>query len=349
MTAKIFFFIAVSLLIEVGIALEAQSAPSGLSASASCSRVVAAYSNCYEGMSFDPQTKFVSLSPYSSRVPCSDGKRLSFFDRLVNPDFASQLAIGYSAGLVKLPNQLTNDDGGRFRFDPMFKEVYGRSANEVRQNLVKVRFLNQNVPFNRKNGAASALASVGVELAKAVKTDAKLEKFLRPWLTNKLNLAQMTFNWRKIAPTERLSNHSFGAAIDLNDLQADGPVYWLWDLASQRQREIQKRTGRKVSLSEILKTIREPQTSDFKPTRMATTPPRLIEIFEKFGFIWGGKWFHFDSMHFEYRPEFYPDLHPVCAKPFEADSESPIDESNPVATQGGGSEMDELLQHYHWD
>jgi hypothetical protein len=24
---------------------------------------------------------------------------------------------------------------------------------------------------------------------------------------------------------------------------------------------------------------------------------------ERFGFIWGGKWHHFDGMHFEYRPE----------------------------------------------
>ena len=29
----------------------------------------------------------------------------------------------------------------------------------------------------------------------------------------------------------------------------------------------------------------------------------IPEIFEKHGFIWGGKWDHFDTMHFEYRPE----------------------------------------------
>ena len=26
-------------------------------------------------------------------------------------------------------------------------------------------------------------------------------------------------------------------------------------------------------------------------------------IFEKHGFIWGGRWYHYDTMHFEYRPE----------------------------------------------
>ena len=30
---------------------------------------------------------------------------------------------------------------------------------------------------------------------------------------------------------------------------------------------------------------------------------RLVEIMERHGFIWGGKWHHFDGMHFEYRPE----------------------------------------------
>ena len=31
--------------------------------------------------------------------------------------------------------------------------------------------------------------------------------------------------------------------------------------------------------------------------------PESLKTFEKYGFIWGGKWYHFDTMHFEYRPE----------------------------------------------
>jgi hypothetical protein len=30
---------------------------------------------------------------------------------------------------------------------------------------------------------------------------------------------------------------------------------------------------------------------------------KIIEAFEHRGFIWGDKWWHFDTMHFEYRPE----------------------------------------------
>jgi hypothetical protein len=32
-------------------------------------------------------------------------------------------------------------------------------------------------------------------------------------------------------------------------------------------------------------------------------PDRFVRAFEKRGFIWGGKWFYWDTMHFEYRPE----------------------------------------------
>ena len=30
----------------------------------------------------------------------------------------------------------------------------------------------------------------------------------------------------------------------------------------------------------------------------------IVKVFEKYGFIWGGRWYHYDTMHFEYRPEF---------------------------------------------
>ena len=32
-------------------------------------------------------------------------------------------------------------------------------------------------------------------------------------------------------------------------------------------------------------------------------PLEIVELFERHGFIWGGKWYHYDTMHFEYRPE----------------------------------------------
>ena len=80
-----------------------------------------------------------------------------------------------------------------------------------------------------------------------------------------------TFNWRKIAGTERRSNHSFGTAIDLNVNKA---AYWRWQTPAQLTTFSRK-----------------------------NWPNEIVEAFERHGFIWGGKWWHFDTMHFEYRPE----------------------------------------------
>ncbi|MBV8935675.1 MAG: M15 family metallopeptidase [Alphaproteobacteria bacterium] len=75
-----------------------------------------------------------------------------------------------------------------------------------------------------------------------------------------------TYNCRVVADTGEPSMHSWGAAIDINSAYAE---YWLWPRAASR----------------------------------GTIPPEIIEIFERHGFIWGGKWSHYDTMHFEYRPE----------------------------------------------
>ena len=32
-------------------------------------------------------------------------------------------------------------------------------------------------------------------------------------------------------------------------------------------------------------------------------PQAIVDAFEAEGFIWGGRWYHYDTMHFEYRPE----------------------------------------------
>src|SRR5438128_1043434 len=38
-------------------------------------------------------------------------------------------------------------------------------------------------------------------------------------------------------------------------------------------------------------------------------PQAIVDAFEAEGFIWGGRWLHYDTMHFEYRPEL---LDPDC-------------------------------------
>jgi len=76
------------------------------------------------------------------------------------------------------------------------------------------------------------------------------------------------FNCRVVKDTGKRSMHAYGAAIDINTAFSD---YWLWRKGGYRNR----------------------------------IPYEIVEIFERHGFIWGGKWGHFDTMHFEYRPEFF--------------------------------------------
>lgn len=77
--------------------------------------------------------------------------------------------------------------------------------------------------------------------------------------------------YRNIRGTDRLSMHSFGIAIDLNLKNGE---YWLNDTTNGHFGCCKK---------EI--------------------PIEIVEIFEKHGFIWGGRWHSYDTIHFEYRPE----------------------------------------------
>jgi len=88
------------------------------------------------------------------------------------------------------------------------------------------------------------------------------------------------WNWRNIAETQSRSYHSYGLAIDLLPRSLGGKeTYWLWT------------SNRRADWWNVSYNDR------FHP------PHTVIKIFEKYGFIWGGKWLFFDTMHFEYRPE----------------------------------------------
>lgn len=94
----------------------------------------------------------------------------------------------------------------------------------------------------------------------------------KPELKKYLTPSAGTFNWRKVANAANMSVHSFGAAIDINTKFAD---YWIW-------------SGGKPGKV---------------PTYANKFPMAIVDAFERHGFIWGGRWYHYDTMHFEYRPE----------------------------------------------
>lgn len=94
------------------------------------------------------------------------------------------------------------------------------------------------------------------------------------------------FSDRTIAGTDRTSAHAWGIAIDLDKSMSD---YWRW---------------RKGSPLHWRNRI----------------PQSIVDAFESEGFIWGGRWYHYDTMHFEYRPELFG---PPCRAPISETSGIP--------------------------
>jgi len=186
-----------------------------------------------------------------------DGVQNKTHDEMLdNPDIEDMLSQNYVKGNTELP-PAENYEPGRIRYEPFFLKMYGSSPGDVHKNLVDVVWADGSIiKFNSVNGASDSLTKVAQEL---MQLPAEFQKYLS-------NIGG-TFVWRNIAGTERLSNHSFGTAIDINTKYSD---YWQWNKNLQYVNRI---------------------------------PFEIVEVFEKYGFIWGGKWYHYDTMHFEFRPE----------------------------------------------
>ena len=78
-----------------------------------------------------------------------------------------------------------------------------------------------------------------------------------------------SFNYRDVAGTSAKSGHAFGIAFDIDSRLSR---YWRWDRPPRWRNDV---------------------------------PYPLVEAFERRKFVWGGKWCHYDTMHFEYRPELF--------------------------------------------
>jgi hypothetical protein len=158
------------------------------------------------------------------------------------------------------------EDPGRARNEPFFDRVYG----DCRRGEVSPRLRNVRWMPGR-GGAPLQVTSVNNVAGRLEAVIRELDR-LPPAMTRYLVPSAGTYNCRVIAGTDQRSMHAYGVAIDINVGQSD---YWRWaggEGARYRNR----------------------------------IPWEIVEIFERHGFIWGGKWTHFDTMHFEYRPELMP-------------------------------------------
>ena len=188
-----------------------------------------------------------------------DEDKIQYYQDMVNnPDIKSQFFHQYKLGTI--------NDAGRIRNEAFFKKIYGNSKSEVEQNLVEInwcpKLVNQKIKVTTINGIDKIIKKLSAELDN------------HPEYKKYLTTIAGTFNWRKIAGTNRLSTHSFGMTIDINTKYSN---YWQWDCKCKNE-------ATKINYKNKI-------------------PKELVSIFEKCGFIWGGNWYHYDTMHFEYRPE----------------------------------------------
>lgn len=187
-----------------------------------------------------------------------DFKKKTNQELIENPDIEDQFFYYYNLGQI--------NDAGRIRNEAFFKKIYGNSKQDVEKKLVEIvwcpKLVNQKIKITTINGIDKIVKKLSEELDK------------NPEFSNYLQNIAGTFNWRKIAGTNRLSMHSFGMTIDINTKFSN---YWQWDCKCKNE--------------------------DAKLSYKNKIPKKIVEIFEKYGFIWGGNWQHYDTMHFEYRPE----------------------------------------------
>jgi len=205
-----------------------------------------------------------------TKMPFDDGKKGKTFEELLrDADLEDQLSLKYPAGGAIDTAPAENFDPGRFRYEPLFKKMYGNSKKAVEKNLVTIEWMPKSVKrkvrFSKVNNAHLALKKVSDDLD-------RLPDGFKKYVTH----ISGTYNWRNIAGTNRISTHSFGISIDINVKLSH---YWYWT---------------------------KPDKSGKYPYKNGI-PLEIISIFEKHGFIWGGRWYHYDTMHFEYRPELFID------------------------------------------
>lgn len=197
------------------------------------------------------------------RIPIDDGHDKTFEQRLETTDPQDMFYDLYPHGAAPSP-PARNFDPGRYRTDDLFREIYGGSQAEVASQLATVEWLANTRPARLQVHSKYGIAD------RLSRISMRLEA-LGPDFLPYLETPGGTFNWRPIAGTNRMSAHSYAIAIDINTGFAD---YWRW-------------AGGGPDPSEYRNRI----------------PMEIVDIFEAEDFIWGGRWYHYDTMHFEYRPE----------------------------------------------
>jgi hypothetical protein len=197
------------------------------------------------------------------QIPLSDGREDKSFDELLDDPDIGDMFAFAYPAGVEPSQPSRNFDPGRIRNAALFNALYG----DCKSGDVEKRL--RRVKWSETQSLpVTTVQGADIALERVVADLAKLpagfQKFLSP--------SAGSYNCRPIAGTNRYSMHAYGAAIDIN---VGYSAYWRW--AKLGPDGLYKWSNR--------------------------IPIEIVRIFEKHGFIWGGRWYHYDTMHFEYRPD----------------------------------------------
>jgi hypothetical protein len=234
-------------------------------------RPLACYKRLYGLDSESKSGRWVLKLPSGEALIYDDGESKDAETRLERPDVEDQFVASYRVGPLLRETEVDRDPG-RVRVTALMRAIYGVTPAAVEAQLVAVDWFGTRLRVHRR--AAAALARVRGRIETAIGGD--------PALRPLLDRPGGSYVNRRIAGTERLSAHAFGIAIDLDPKRSE---YWRWN----------RDFAKAVKSSPFARPI----------------PAAIVAAFEAEGFIWGGRWYHYDTMHFEFRPEL---LDAACAR-----------------------------------
>ena len=200
-----------------------------------------------------------------SNLIYDDFKNKTNQELLNNPDIEDQFKFVYNKADKNL---IQKEDAGRIRNEAFFKKIYGNSKSEVESKMIEIIWCPKLVNQKIKVTTVNGIDKIVKKLSAELDNNPEFKKYI--------NDIGGTFSWRKISGTNRLSMHSYGMTIDINVKNSN---YWQWDCKCKNE--------------------------ESNLSYRNQIPLKLVSIFEKYGFIWGGNWKHYDTMHFEYRPELF--------------------------------------------
>lgn len=148
----------------------------------------------------------------------------------------------------------------------------GKTRRRIESHITRFDYLGKRVSVHRS--IVPQLKRIEKKIQDLARTNAEVRRFVSSIQSIE------GYNWREIADSPSRSNHSWGIAVDILPVNwGKKNIYWNW-----------------ISYWNDKWML-------IPPERRWMPPMEVVEIFESEGFVWGGKWLLWDTMHFEWRPE----------------------------------------------